>query len=293
MPAPPRLVAWFRWGRFLATEAPGTAGPLRPGAAYGVATPAESRARWALRLFTAVVVGAAGLLLVTGLLVLVVSGGSPTRTAPLAADSSLASNGHRATSGRDSDRKSGGRAQQAPRSVAYSRPASHRVRAGTGRRDGRGGPGLSQSTRTIASFAGDGDMITRRFTVHANAGWQPPARGDLRLLMDDEGDTELMNPVTNAGDLAGLILLSAASLPAAALAARRAIARYAAPRRAALAAMRAGTQATAVADAAEGDGLVEDRIASPAALQLEEAVGPGDQQYAIPQPRGVLAARDR
>ena len=38
---------------------------------------------------------------------------------------------------------------------------------------------------------------------------------------------------------------------------------------------------------------VEDRISRPAALQLEEAVGLGDKQHAIPQPRGILAARDR
>lgn len=77
-----------------------------------------------------------------------------------------------------------------------------------------------------------------------------------------------MNPLTNAGDLAGLILLAAAIVTTAALTAGQALARYAAR-------------------------LVEDRIASPAALQLEEAVGAGDQEYAIPQPRGVLAARDR
>jgi hypothetical protein len=97
-----------------------------------------------------------------------------------------------------------------------------------------------------------------------------------------------MNPLTDAGDLAGLILLAAALVIAAALTAGRALVRYAAPRRAALAATRAGIQA-----AASGDGSVEDRIASPAALQLEEAVSPGDQQHAIPQPRGVLATRDR
>jgi hypothetical protein len=102
-----------------------------------------------------------------------------------------------------------------------------------------------------------------------------------------------MNPLTNAGDLAGLILLAAAIVTAAALAAGRGFARYAAPRRAALAAARAGTQAGAATDAPDGDTrLVEDRIASPAALQLEEAVRAGDQEYAIPQPRGVFAARD-
>jgi hypothetical protein len=39
--------------------------------------------------------------------------------------------------------------------------------------------------------------------------------------------------------------------------------------------------------------LVEDRVPGPAALQLEEPVGAGDQQHAVPQPRGVLTARDR
>ena len=39
--------------------------------------------------------------------------------------------------------------------------------------------------------------------------------------------------------------------------------------------------------------LVENRVSGPAALQLEEPIGPGDEQHAVPQPRGVLAARDR
>jgi hypothetical protein len=163
--APPLLVTWFRRERFLAKKASATTAPFRPDAAYGAVTPAEIRGRRALRLFTAVGVGAAGLLLVTGFLVLVVSGGSPTRTAPLAADSSLAPSGHTATPGRDGDRKPGGRAQP-PRSVAYSRPSGHQVRGGPG------GPGPSRSARTVASFDGNGDMITRRFAVRANADWQ-------------------------------------------------------------------------------------------------------------------------
>src|SRR5215472_17166542 len=39
--------------------------------------------------------------------------------------------------------------------------------------------------------------------------------------------------------------------------------------------------------------LVEDRVSGPRALHLEEAVGPGDHQDAVPQASGVLAARDR
>jgi hypothetical protein len=158
-------VTWFRRERFLAKKASATTAPFRPDAAYGAVTPAEIRGRRALRLFTAVGVGAAGLLLVTGFLVLVVSGGSPTRTAPLAADSSLAPSGQTATPGRDGDRKPGGRAQP-PRSVAYSRPSGHQVRGGPG------GPGPSRSARTVVSFDGNGDMITRRFAVRANADWQ-------------------------------------------------------------------------------------------------------------------------
>jgi hypothetical protein len=38
---------------------------------------------------------------------------------------------------------------------------------------------------------------------------------------------------------------------------------------------------------------VEDGIPRPAALQLEEAVGLGDEQHAVPQARGILAARNR
>jgi hypothetical protein len=39
--------------------------------------------------------------------------------------------------------------------------------------------------------------------------------------------------------------------------------------------------------------LVEDGVPRPAALEFEESVGAGDEQHAVPQPRGVLATRDR
>jgi hypothetical protein len=170
LPAPHRLVARLRTGPLRAGGKFGAVELLRPVAAYGPATPAGMGARRALRLFTAVGVGAAGLLLLSGFLVLMVSGGgSPTRTSPLASDSSLASNGHSATRGGDGDRKSGG-PLTAPRSVGYSRPAGHSVRAGAGKHDRRAGP--SRSSRPIASFAGNGDMITSRFAVDASTDWQ-------------------------------------------------------------------------------------------------------------------------
>ncbi len=39
--------------------------------------------------------------------------------------------------------------------------------------------------------------------------------------------------------------------------------------------------------------LVEDRLPGPAPLELEEAVGAGDQDDAVPEPCGSLAARNR
>jgi hypothetical protein len=100
-----------------------------------------------------------------------------------------------------------------------------------------------------------------------------------------------MSPVTTAGDLTGLFLLATALVITALLTSARTIARRAA-------------DADRPPDAAEGParptaparpdqarpsqasrpepGSVEDRIAGPAALELEEAVGAGDQQYAVP-----------
>jgi hypothetical protein len=179
-----RLVAWFRFGRLSAKETSAATGPFRTGPACAVATPAEIRVRRALRLFTAVGVGAAGLLLVTGFLVLVVSGGSPTRTAPLAAESSLARGGHKATLGREGDLKPGG----PPHSVAYSRPSGHRAGAGAG----RSSSGLNRPARPIASFAGRGDMITPHFAVNADADWQIawsyrcPASVEVGLLVVED-----------------------------------------------------------------------------------------------------------
>jgi hypothetical protein len=74
---------------------------------------------------------------------------------------------------------------------------------------------------------------------------------------------------SGAGDVAGLALLALAMTVAAA---RFLVSWMASARRAP---------------------LVEDRVSRPRALQLEEAIGPGDQQHAVPQPRGVLATRDR
>ena len=39
--------------------------------------------------------------------------------------------------------------------------------------------------------------------------------------------------------------------------------------------------------------LVEDRLSGPASLELEETVGTGDQYDPVPEPCGILAARDR
>ncbi len=116
-----------------------------------------------------------------------------------------------------------------------------------------------------------------------------------------------MSPVTSVGDLAGLFLLLAAGIVTAA--ATSTLRRPAAHRDETCRASPdhqpsdqadqaqlgpTGTSTDPPASSGPGRGtLVEDRVAGPAALQLEEAVSPGDQQYAIPQPCSVVAARDR
>jgi hypothetical protein len=116
-----------------------------------------------------------------------------------------------------------------------------------------------------------------------------------------------MSPVTSVGDLAGLLLLLAAAILTAAArrTARRPAARPDETRPAGThdqpsdptgPAQPSTTGIRTAAAASSGLAvrpLVEDRVAGPAALQLEEAVSPGDQQYAIPQPRSVLAVRNR
>jgi hypothetical protein len=85
-----------------------------------------------------------------------------------------------------------------------------------------------------------------------------------------------VSTLVSAGGLTGLLLLALAII-AAGPAARTAKGA-------------AGPGTLAAAPAAD---LVEDRVAGATALQLEEAVCPGDQQNAVPQPRGVLPTRDR
>jgi hypothetical protein len=113
-----------------------------------------------------------------------------------------------------------------------------------------------------------------------------------------------MTHVTSAAEVAGLILLAVAltlaSLrrTAARRARRRPVLRLvrstgpAAPRPAPAAAAGPDLARPALSLVA-GRTLVEDRVPGAAALQLEEPVRAGDKQHAIPQPRSVLAARDR
>jgi hypothetical protein len=85
-----------------------------------------------------------------------------------------------------------------------------------------------------------------------------------------------VSALASAGELTGLLLLALAIIAAGPAA--RTAERAASPDR---------------LGAVPPAGLVEDRVAGAAALELEEAVGPGDQQYAVPQSRGVRATRDR
>ena len=102
-----------------------------------------------------------------------------------------------------------------------------------------------------------------------------------------------MTTVTSAAELAGLILLALAV----ALGLRRRPAR----RRPALRLIVSRDPAPAACAPAAHQpparrpplALVEDRVPGPAALELEEAVGAGDQEHSVPEPGSVLAARDR
>jgi hypothetical protein len=206
--APLRLVARLRSWPFRVAP-PGSAGPLgaagpfSPAAAYGPATPTELRARRALRLFTAVGVCAAGLLLVVGFLVLAVSVGGPKQREPLVAGSALASDGRHAKSGRDGDHRSG-QPSVPLRSVGYRSRPGHPVHAGSGRRDRPSGP-----SQPIASFAGYGDMVTHRFAVSANADWQIawsyrcPASVPAGLLVVEDAAPGAVGAAISASGTAG------------------------------------------------------------------------------------------
>jgi hypothetical protein len=95
-----------------------------------------------------------------------------------------------------------------------------------------------------------------------------------------------MSPVTTAGDLTGLFLLATALVITALLTSARTIARRAADADRPPGAAEGPARPTAPARPDQASrpepGSVEDRIAGPAALELEEAVGAGDQQYAVP-----------
>jgi hypothetical protein len=104
-----------------------------------------------------------------------------------------------------------------------------------------------------------------------------------------------MTALTSAAELAGLILL----ILAIALAARR---RPARPRPARPDLRLISRQASPATAAGRPPGwparkpvlvLVEDRVSRPAALELEEAVGAGDQEHAVPEAGSILATRDR
>jgi hypothetical protein len=212
--APLRLMAWLCMQPFRVTGPLrtrgllGAAGAFGPAASSGRRTP-ELRARRALRLFGALGVCAAGLLLVAGLLVLVASFGGGDR--PLAAGSSLASDGHRATTGRDGDRRSGRPARQPSGtvgSVGHRSRAGGPVRPGAGGRDVRGGR-PSRPAPPIASFAGYGDVVTHRFAVSTNADWQIvwsyrcPASVPAGLLVVEDAAPGAVGAAISASGTAG------------------------------------------------------------------------------------------
>jgi len=105
-----------------------------------------------------------------------------------------------------------------------------------------------------------------------------------------------MSVLSSAAELAGLILLA---LAVAAAGLRRRGKRAPALRLVRPAPGQAGPGAAGAAAAGPRRDrrpalvLVEDRVPGAAALQLEEPVGAGDEKHAVPQPRGVIAARDR
>jgi hypothetical protein len=118
--------------------------PLHAAAPFGMSSPARLHAHRALRLFVTAGTWAAGLCLVVGSIVLVVSAATPGRIAGMDA----ASSSHHGTSaaGTRMDTLSGGVV-----------PA---------------GGGQTAASKQIASFAGRGDRTTAAFRVHAGARWQ-------------------------------------------------------------------------------------------------------------------------
>jgi hypothetical protein len=119
--------------------------PLHAAAPFGMSSPAGLHAHRALRLFVTAGTWAAGLCLVIGSIVLVVSAATPGRITGL----DTASSGHHGTT-------SAAGVGLDPLSAGAALPPA----------------GQAVASRPIASFAGRGDQTTAEFRVHAGARWQ-------------------------------------------------------------------------------------------------------------------------
>jgi hypothetical protein len=174
-------------------------------------------------------VWAAGLCLVIGLLVLVVSPTNPAPVGHLAAASSQTTADRakdRAAAGHDGDRKAGRiGADSAGRGATSildgARPGG---RAGSGHRSGTGGRGHRSSGKAssgrrsrsrshpslqVASFTGYGDLTTRQFNLSGTADWQIawsyscPASLPVGLLIVEDAAPGAIGAAINESGAAG------------------------------------------------------------------------------------------
>jgi hypothetical protein len=160
------------------------AAQLRPG------SPATAHAHRALRLFVTAGVWAAGLCLVIGLLVLVVSAASPGPVGRLAAESADTST--QRTAARDPAR-------------GHDRKGSRLVASTSGRRQARH-PARRDPSRLIASFAGHGGTATRTFRVSGGRGWRigwsfscPAGLAAGLLVVEDAAPGSVRAAISEAG----------------------------------------------------------------------------------------------
>jgi hypothetical protein len=175
--------------------------PQHAAAQFRLGSPATAHAHRALRLFVSAGVWGAGLCLVIGLLVLVISAASPGPVGRLsAASADTATHGTQARD-RGHDRKSGRLVASTSGKHQAHPPASGGRGARPGiARDPRGGhdahatgePGRPAPRRVVVSFAGHGGTTTREFSLRTGARWQiywsyscPPSLPAGLLVMQD------------------------------------------------------------------------------------------------------------
>jgi hypothetical protein len=164
-------------------------GPQHAAAPFRQSSPVRARAHRALRLFGTAGLWAAGLCLVIGSIVLVVSQATPGKLAPVSVTTKTrAGTGRPTRAGPRPGRTVTPPARPAPRHTPAIRPGSARTE------------------RVLAAFAGRGDATTAAFRTAAAGGWQirwsyacPAAVPAGLFVVEDAGPGAIRASITQSG----------------------------------------------------------------------------------------------